>query len=203
MSNITVWGGRGGSSLRPHWMLAELGIAYETKEVDFKAAEHKSPAYLAINPAGQVPAMKVDEFVMAESMAMTHYLASKFKPEMNGATLEEQAKGMQWELWTLLNVQEQLHHLALPVWTGVHDEAAETKAKEALAKLLPVLDAQLAKSAYLAGESFTTGDLNACVSLTYASFSQFDLSSYANISRWMAACMTRPAYLASIPPAKA
>lgn len=200
MSNIIVWGGPYGSSLRVHWMLNELGLSYETKSLDLKNGEHKLPEYLEINPAGQIPALQIDEFRLAESTVISRYLAKRFKAELNGATLEEEAKAMQWELWTLLNVQHEFHVLAMPVWTGVHMPEEEEKSKEKLSKLLPLLDMQLSKSSYLAGENFTTGDLNAAVCMTYASFSQFDLSSYVNITRWMSACMARPAYLAAVPP---
>ena len=203
MPNIVVWGGPFGSSLRVHWMLAELGLPYETKSLDLKNGEHKMPEYLEINPAGQIPAIQIDEFKLAESTVISRYLAKRFKAELNGTTLEEEAKAMQWELWTLLNVQHEFHVLAMPVWTGVHVPEAEEKSRETLSKILPLLDMQLSKSAYLGGENFTTSDLNTAVCMTYASFSQYDLSSYANISRWMSACTSRAAYVAATAQAKA
>ena len=58
-----------GTSFRVHWALHEMGLAYEKKSVDFKANEHRSPAYLALNPMGQVPLIDVDGFVLPESLA--------------------------------------------------------------------------------------------------------------------------------------
>lgn len=72
----------------------------------------------------------------------------------------------------------------------------EAKAREVLAKHFPILEARLGVSAFLASETFTTADLNACVTLSYTGFIGYDLSAYPNIQRWMSACMTRPAYLA-------
>ena len=77
MPTIVVYGPRMGSSFRPHWMLAELGLSYETKELDMRSGEHRKPEFLAINPAGQVPVMVYDGFTLPESAAIVHYLAEK------------------------------------------------------------------------------------------------------------------------------
>lgn len=183
-----------GSSLRPHWILAELNVPYETVSLDMRAGEHKQPAYLAINPAGQVPAMQMDDFALSESAVIVRYLADKYKWELNGATPEVRAKGMQWEHWTLLNVQKHMTTLASPSWTGVSNPEAETKAKEELAKVLPILDQYLADNQYLAGKEFTTADINAAVTFTYAMLAKFDLTPYVHISRWLNEMMARPSF---------
>ncbi len=193
---ITLYGPRMGSSLRPHWMLAELGVEYTTKDVDLRKGEHRTPEYLALNPTGQVPTIEVDGFILAESLAITRYLAAKFQPAMNGRTLEEQAKGAQWELWAMLGLQQHLSTIASQKWTGVMNPEGEAKAREILAKHFPILETYLGTTAFLAGDVFTTADLNACVTLSYTGFIGYDLSVFPNIQRWMSACTTRPAYLA-------
>ena len=197
MSSIILHGPRMGSSIRAHWMLAELGVAYETKDVDLRAGEQRTPEYLAMNPAGQVPTLVIDGFVLAESMVIARYLASKFRPELNGRTLEEAAKGAQWELWTMLNLQGNFSTIARQKWTGVMDPTGEAKAREVLPKQLGILDAYLGTTAYLAGEEFSTADINAVAGMSYAGFIEYDLSAYPNIQRWMTACMARPAYTAA------
>jgi glutathione S-transferase len=97
MPLIEIYGTPFGSSFRPHWMLAEAGLAYETKKLDMKGGEHKQSPYLEINPAGQVPAMRYDDFNLSESAAIVHFLAEKHKPELLGATPEERATALRWE----------------------------------------------------------------------------------------------------------
>ena len=58
-----------------HWMLEEAGAPYEIKVVDFEKKEHKSDAYLAINPMGRVPVLEDGDFVLTESAAIMAYLA--------------------------------------------------------------------------------------------------------------------------------
>lgn len=54
-----------------------LGVPHELIEVDLAAAAHKSPAFLALNPFGQVPVLEDGEIVIADSNAILVYLAKK------------------------------------------------------------------------------------------------------------------------------
>ena len=58
------------------WMLEEVGQPYKTEVIDYAAI--KSPAYLAINPMGKVPALRHGDAVVTESAAICAYLADAF-----------------------------------------------------------------------------------------------------------------------------
>jgi len=195
---IKLYGPRGGSSLRVHWTLHELGVDYETVNVELSKGEHKMPEFLAINPAGQVPAIDVDGFYLAESIAIAQYLAEKFNPAFLGSP-EQKAKGLQWALWIMLNVQiGGLSKMAAPKWTGVPDEAGVTAGREQVEKHLPTLETYLNTHAYLAGDIFTVSDIDGVCTFAYARWAEFDLSNYPNISAWIERCEARPAYKAAM-----
>src|SRR5438876_221193 len=59
------------------WMLEEVGQPYRTEILDY-ASTMKSPAYLAINPMGKVPAIKHGDTVVTEAAAICAYLADAF-----------------------------------------------------------------------------------------------------------------------------
>ena len=59
------------------WMLEEVGQPYETEVLDF-ATTMKTPAYLAINPMGKVPALRHGDAVVTEVAAICAYLADAF-----------------------------------------------------------------------------------------------------------------------------
>jgi len=59
------------------WMLEETGQAYRTQVLEFDAGM-KSPAYLAINPMGKVPALLHGDVVVTEAAAICAYLADAF-----------------------------------------------------------------------------------------------------------------------------
>jgi glutathione S-transferase len=195
MPNITVYGEPNGSSLRVHWMLAELGLEYTTKSVNLNAGEHKTPEFLAINPAGQIPAIVMDDLKMAESIAIVQYLAETHKPELAGTTPEMRQQALQWTLWTLLNVQPHLLDLAFQVWRNAPDEAAAKGFKEKLAEKLPVLEAHLAAHPFVAGDVFTTGDLCVASTLTYGKTTNYDFSAYPAITAWFTTLRNRPAFI--------
>ncbi|AKJ26711.1 glutathione S-transferase family protein [Caldimonas brevitalea] len=60
------------------WMLDECGADYELVPLDFERREHKSPAYLKINPAGKVPALVDGEARLFENAAIGLYLADRY-----------------------------------------------------------------------------------------------------------------------------
>ena len=62
-----LYGKPGTASMCVHWMLIELGVAFEFRTLDFAKNEQKDPAYLKINPSGQVPALVHDGRVITES----------------------------------------------------------------------------------------------------------------------------------------
>src|SRR5690554_843192 len=63
------------------WMLEEIGVPYTVETMQF-GPEMKTPAYLAINPMGKVPAIKHGNTVVTEVAAICAYLADQF-PEKN------------------------------------------------------------------------------------------------------------------------
>ena len=84
----------GTCSLAPHILLEEIGEPFTVKLLDRSASEQKAPAYLAINPSGKVPALRIDGRVITENVAIQAYLADRF-PALGLAPVEPIARG-QW-----------------------------------------------------------------------------------------------------------
>ncbi len=60
-----------------HWMLEEVDADYRIHHLDLQKGEHKSPAFLAINPMGKVPAIVVGDTVITENSG-NHCLAGGY-----------------------------------------------------------------------------------------------------------------------------
>ncbi|WP_101927099.1 MULTISPECIES: glutathione S-transferase family protein [Luteimonas] len=73
--SVVLYGAPGTASLVVHWLLIELGIEHELHPLDFSVQAQKSPAYLALNPAGRVPTLVLDGQVLTESAAIAMHLA--------------------------------------------------------------------------------------------------------------------------------
>ena len=62
-------------SFRVLWMLEELGLEFELAPHSFFDRSLRDPAYLALSPAGRVPALEIDGRTLCESGAIVQYLA--------------------------------------------------------------------------------------------------------------------------------
>lgn len=58
--------------------LEEIGVPFETRLIAFIKGEHRTPDYLALNPAGKVPALMLDDGVLTQNTAILLYLARRF-----------------------------------------------------------------------------------------------------------------------------
>jgi glutathione S-transferase len=68
----------GASSMAPHVALHEIGVPFEGQPVSLAKRETRTPAFLAINPEGQVPTLLVDGRPLTEVAGILFYLARRF-----------------------------------------------------------------------------------------------------------------------------
>jgi glutathione S-transferase len=77
---LTLYYATNTCALASHIALEEAGAAFETRWVDFGAAEQTKPDYLRINPKGRVPALVTDRGVLTETPAILAYIAQTHPP---------------------------------------------------------------------------------------------------------------------------
>jgi glutathione S-transferase len=199
MGKLKIYGIARTRAFRVLWMAKELGLDYEHHPIEIGPAGARKPEYLAINPNGRLPAIDDDGFIVWESQAINMYLAKKHSlGKLYPATLEGETRVWQWSLWAANEVERavniwSLHALRLP---------PEDRKPEVLADALrivgppfKILDATLAKRAYLAGDDFTVADLN--VSAVISRALQMDHSETPHVLAWLKRCLERPAALAA------
>lgn len=192
---IKLYGPAFGSGFRCHWALTEMNQPFEAVPIDFAAGQLKSPEFLKLNPMGQVPVIDVDGFVLAESIAINHYLCTKFHPELLGTTVEDQAEGLRWSVWLMLNLNHPMGTLASPMWTKQPVEAEKAAdCNEKLGKYLPLLNNHLEGREYILASGFSIADINMRSTFMYASAANIDLSAYPNIVAWIERCSERPSF---------
>jgi glutathione S-transferase len=89
--------------------MAEKGFDVPKVEVDVRGGENRRETYLKVNPAGQCPALELDDgTVLAEITAICEYVDEKKKdtPSLIGDTPEERAKTRMWTRRIDLNICE-------------------------------------------------------------------------------------------------
>jgi glutathione S-transferase len=165
---ITIFGGQTSRSIRPVWLLEEMGLPYRVRQVDML-----SPApdveFLEANPAGYIPVLKDGDVTMVESLAMLQYLMGRYGPtplqpgpsDPNFATYLQFLHLGEAGLATFMMV---------PVVSSFLAPEAERDnwgARQALTwarNRLKLVSAQLARTRFIAGDAFTAAD----ISITYA-----------------------------------
>ena len=81
------WGSGSPFAWRVMLTLEVKKLAYESKLLEFSKGEHKTPAYLRLNPRGKVPTLKDGDFAVYESIAIMAYLDRKYpEPPLFGKT---------------------------------------------------------------------------------------------------------------------
>ncbi|MCA1749074.1 MAG: glutathione S-transferase family protein [Parasphingopyxis sp.] len=174
--------------------MAERGIACETVEVDLMGGANRSGPYLATNPAGQLPALELDDGgVVTEITAICEYL-DETQPgaSLIGETPEERAQTRRWTRWVDLNIVEPMANgfrfsEGIELFRGrtrCLPEAAEGL-KACAQDKLAWLDGQLADRDYIAGDRFTLADIVLYSFLTFGERVGQPLDrNLKNVSEW-------------------
>jgi glutathione S-transferase len=201
---IKVWGRNTSSNVQKvMWAIAEIGLPHERIDIGGPFGKNHEPAYLAMNPNGLVPTLEEEDgFLLWESNTIVRYLAAKHKASVLEPTdLHRRALASKWMDWQLSVAGPAL----TPVFWGLvrtppekrnHAEIEEGKKKSTAA--MAIMDEQLGKTAYLAGDDFSYGDIP--VGIMAYRYRQLvpDRSPLMNFERWYAALSSRPAFKAQV-----
>ena len=150
-------------------LLEKAGLEYEVSHITLDKGEHMSPAYLAINPNHQVPALIDGTIKIFESNAILRYLCHKHR--LSAWYPEEPAQRALVEQWLDWNQCQ----LARPVIDVVFnkfflgpkgDRDAIARGEARVAELAPILEAGLKDHAFLSGEMPTIADLSVASNFT-------------------------------------
>ena len=182
----------GACSMAPHIVLREAGLKFEIEKVDLAAKKTETGEdYLAINPKGYVPALKLDDgTVLTEVSVVCQYIAD-LRPRRALAPkpkTPERYKLMEWLNFTATEIHKGLSDFYNPRLTPEWKEAK----LERLAKRLDYLDRALGANPHLMGE-FSIADAYLFTVLNWTGRLQVDLSKWPNIQAFKARIAERPA----------
>jgi len=194
---LQLYGNPRSRAMRCLWMLEEVGRPYQLLEKTTRADDLQTAEYLRLNPNARIPTLVDGELVLWESMAINLYLAQKYDGPMHCASPEVLGLAAQWSFWAVLEIEHLLlnflEHRAL-LAEFARDPSAAERNELLLKKPLGVLNDALAARSYLAGNNFTVADLNVAGILMWGKMARMDLSAYPELTRWLDACLARPAY---------
>lgn len=183
-------------------LLSHLGLAYRTRLVSIFEGEGQRPEYLAVNPTGAVPAIRLDDGrTLAESNAILAFLAqgSPYLPDDRWT----RAKVDQWLSFEGDYVQNGLATLRHWIMTGKAarrpPELVASKRAGSL-KALRILDRALSGQPFIAGEAYTIADISLFAYASRAHEAELSLDEFPNVRAWIARVAAQPGFVAEVYP---
>ncbi len=195
-----LWGRANSSNvMKVVWLLEELDLPYERRDVGGPFGGTDTPEYQNMNPMRLVPVLQEDDFTLFESNAILRYLASMHAPETPLWPRDPRARARvdQWMDWqqTVLSAPQRVVFMGLVrTEPAKRDMTAIEKARDDLGRFWGLLEVELTRHAFVAGDAFTLADI-ACGVHVHRWFS-FDIARPAlpSLAAWYERLKSRPAF---------
>ncbi|RJT54162.1 GSH-dependent disulfide bond oxidoreductase [Rahnella variigena] len=180
--------------------LEESGLPYRLYRIDMSAGEQFRPEFLAISPNNKIPAIVDNQPVdggaplsVFESGAILQYLAEKTGKFLS-QELRERTITLQWLTWQVAGFGPMLgqnhhftHYAPQPVPYAIERFLQETR------RLYGVLNRQLEKNAYIAGENYSIADIATYPWVVAHERQRVDLAEFPAVRNWFERVKSRPA----------
>ena len=178
------------------WCADEIGLPYERIDAGGKFGVNDTADFLARNPNGLVPVIDDDGFVLYESNAIVRYLAARAGAEaLWPADLRRRAdvdRWMEWQSTAFTPAMWAAFWQLVRTPADKRDAAAVEASRAKSEKLAAILDAQLAKTPCLTGDTFTVADIVVgCAAHRWLNL-PLSREPRRNLERWYAALKARP-----------
>ncbi len=175
-----------GNCLKVKWTADRIGLSYRWIETSVLTGDTRTPAFLAMNPAGQVPMVRFDDGrILAQSNAIILHFAE-------GSSLIPvdpflRAKMVEWLFWEQYSHEPfvavarfQVHYL------GKSAAELQPRIVERGRGALRLLDDALGRGSFLVGDAISLADVALVAYTRVADQGGFDLDDYPAIQRWIA-----------------
>ena len=183
-----------GNCYKVRLFCALLDLPLTLEPVDTRNGEHKQPAFLALNPLGQIPVLVDGEVVLRDSQAILVYLARK----------TERSDWLPLEAGPLATVMQWLSTAANELARGPADARAGVKfgrqldvelARAKAFSILGIIDTHLGRQRWLACDRPTIADIACFPYIALAPEGGIGLEPYSNIKGWMNRIASLPGYI--------
>ena len=173
-------------------MLEETGLRYRIIPVNINKGDQYKPEFLAISPNNKMPAIVDGDLAIFESGAILQYLAEK-TGQLLPADTAGKYRVLQWVFWQIGGLGPmagQAHHFLK--YSPQKVEYAMHRFQTEVARLYKVLDTQLAKTEYIAGD-YSIADMALWPWVSGHDWSGVSVDEFKSLQRWLALMGSRPA----------
>ena len=183
-----------GSCHKVRLLLSMLDLEHEIVPVDFEGGEHRSAAFLEINPFGEIPVLVDGDIVLRDSQAILVYLARRYGMG-NWLPLEPEtmARVMQWLCVAANEIQNGPNPARRAIVFG---RAFDVAAAQAIARrLLTIMDTHLEDREWLETGRPTIADLACYPYIALAPEGRIPLEPYPAVRAWIKRLEGLPGYV--------
>jgi glutathione S-transferase len=201
---LKIWGRKTSSNVQKVlWALDEMNIPFERFDVGGAFGKTTEPFYLAMNPNSLVPTLEEDDgFTLWESNSIVRYLAAKNAARvLEPADLKQRGRAQMWMDWQLTAMAPAI----TPVFWQMIRTAPDKRDPDAIAAsksktiaAAKIMDEQLGRTAYLAGDAFSYGDIPLGIMIYRYVQLIPERPPTQNLDRWYGAISARPAFKAQV-----
>ena len=202
---LKVWGRNTSINVQKvMWAIGELKVPHERIDIGGPFGKNNEAPYLAMNPNGLVPTLEEDDFVLWESNSIVRYLAAKHGAgTLEPKDLRERASASRWMDWQLSVAGPAIHGLFWGLVRTAPDKRNHAHIDESRHKTtaaMRILDAQLGKTGYVAGDRFSMGDIPVgLIAYRYCRLVP-ERTGLENFERWYKSLEQRPAFKEQVLP---
>jgi len=194
MIDLYTWGTPNGRKVSI--ALEEMKLDYKVHAINIGKDEQFGADFLSMSPNNKIPAIRDGEQTVFESGAILMYLARKsglFLPEEGTPEYWQTMEWLMWQKGGYGPMMGQAHHF-LQFNPGLSEYAENRYGAEAK-RLTSVLDKQLSKNEYVAGE-LSIADFAIWPWTSRYDFQRIDLNEFPNVRRWYLQLAERAAVIA-------
>jgi glutathione S-transferase len=203
---LILWGIGTSRTVRAHWALHELGLAYESRPILPRSGETKTAEYTRLNARQKIPLLQDGDFVIGESAAIVAYLSQTYS-RREAALVPEAARDFaRWLEWCFFIVAEldstSLYVMRRHGTKGLahiygHAPDVVAKAAEYFREQLRHVEVALSdRRQYLMGDRFTSADILLTTCLVWAI--DYSVGVCENAMPYLERTTSRPAYIRSL-----
>ena len=173
---LVLWGVGTSRTLRAHWALHELGLAYQCRPILPRTGETKTAEFSTLNPRQKIPLLQDGDFAIAESPAIAAYLSDAYgrtDTALIPTPPRERATWLEWCFYVMTELDAtslyvMRRHGPLKHLYGEAPTALEGAASYFTTQLRHAEQAVQNGRAFLVGGRFTTADMLLTTCLTWA-----------------------------------
>ena len=182
------------------WCLAELEVSHTRVDAGLQHGKNHEPWYLALNPNGQIPLLVDGSFSLWESNTIVRYLAGRHgHGSLYPAAPEVRAlaeRWMDWQLSTLIWPVSIVFQNLFRRSAAERDDAAIARNLPAANRAMAMLEAHLATQPYVAGATFTMGDIPVgAVAHRWLEIPEIERPPFHAVRKWRARLAERPGFV--------